>query len=100
MRAATATPAIRHALLLALLAPSHTLVRNSEGFRSQNGTAVSRRTANVLHNALLIEFDNPYVPRAITLTDRGIALAREIHTAAEHVRTSPTGRTRAHALTP
>lgn len=100
MNAASATPAIREALLIALHAPLHTLTRNPAGFCSGTSPTVTRRTVNVLLNARLLEFDNPDMPRAATLTDRGIALARELHTAATHVRTQPTSRSHTRAPLP
>lgn len=82
MNATDPTPKVRDALLLALHADDHTLTRCRDGFRcARAGGTVTRRIANTLRNAMLAEFNAVDVPSAITLTERGAALARQIEAA-------------------
>lgn len=83
----------REALLAAFHAPDHTLVRcgvadhlRSGGCAFRNplkpqSTAVTRRTANELRNAMLADFNDPTIPSALTLTAQGLALARSLRPA-------------------
>lgn len=84
----TRTPAVRDALLAALCTPSHTLKRGCGGFVAFDGPvkrsgpttyqAVTLRTINRMREDGLVKFDEPEFPRVITLTDAGIAAAREL----------------------
>lgn len=66
------------ALLLALRAPGHRLIRCSKGFREPgNWPVVTRRTANAVVNANLGDFNDRTLPSAITLTPKGVAVAQE-----------------------
>lgn len=84
MKTTDITPKLRDALLLALRAPERTLTRCAAGFHSpsdRHAGAVTRRTANTLHNAMLGEFNAADIPSAITLTPRGVDLAQQIEAA-------------------
>lgn len=74
------TPKIREALLLAASAPKHQLVRCHQGFRPSgvrsSQAAVSRRTANQLVNGMLADFNDRTLPSCVTLTQRGLELAK------------------------
>lgn len=76
------TPKLREALQLAAGATNHRLIRCCGGFRPQGqfgkNPVVTRRTANVLRNAMLADFNNPTIPSALTLTPKGIALAQSL----------------------
>lgn len=76
------TPKLTEAVQLAAAAPAHTLVRCREGFRMPRSTgshaSITRRTANVLVNAQLADFNERMVPSSLTLTPQGIALALSI----------------------
>jgi hypothetical protein len=79
MNAMPYTPAIRAALLAALHTPSHTLQRTRDGFVAAPSIApVSRRCANGLWRDGLFEFDNPACPSTLTLTEDGLAAARQL----------------------
>lgn len=78
------TPKLGEALMIALDA-GHTLVRCAHGFQDPGARryaeyeghipSITRRTANTLVNACLAEFNDPDVPSALTLTDRGFNVA-------------------------
>lgn len=76
------TPKLREALQLAAGATNHRLIRCCGGFRPEGQfgkhTVVTRRTANVLRNTMLADFNNPTIPSALTLTPKGIALAQSL----------------------
>ena len=77
------TPKVADALRIAYARPDRTLVRRGGGFRDPGfaGTAleahhtITRRTANMLVNSLLAEFNARDVPSSITLTGRGAEAA-------------------------
>jgi len=74
------TPKLREALQCAATAPNATLVRCCKGFRPAGQFAsrpvVTRRTANTLVNAMLASFNDRTLPSALTLTPRGLELAK------------------------
>lgn len=65
------------ALLLALRAPGHRLIRCSKGFREPgNWPVVTRRTANAVVNANLGDFNDRTLPSALTLNAKGVEEAK------------------------
>lgn len=76
------TPAVRAALLAALHSPDHTLSRVRGGFAAfDSKLVVTRRTANALHNAGLVAFDQRDFPSSVTLTPLGLTHARMLDVA-------------------
>ncbi|MDH7453550.1 hypothetical protein QF205_10800 [Luteimonas composti] len=86
------TPLERTALLAAYGAPGHTLRRFGGGFvaapprAATTGTVqapnVTKRMALRLQRADLVQLDDEYCPSYLTLTDEGVAIARELVEAA------------------
>lgn len=73
------TPKLREALRIAAAAPGHTMTRCCKGFRparSFGPVAITRRTANSLVNACLADYDDRTLPSALTLTPRGVEVAK------------------------
>lgn len=76
------TPAVRAALLAALHSPDNTLHRTRGGFAAFDSKAVvTRRTANALEIAGLVEFDQRDFPSKIALTPIGVTHARMLDVA-------------------
>lgn len=86
------TPLERSALIAAYQAPGHRLPRMGSGFvaapvhRPHSGPtlvhSVTKRMALRLQRADLVQLDDEHCPRSMTLTDDGIALARQLLEAA------------------
>lgn len=75
------TPKVREALLLALHAADHRLVRGKGGYVRQgepHAGAVTIRTANALQDDDLVQFDQPMFPTSIALTARGVERAEQL----------------------
>jgi len=85
------TPVISSALLAALDTPTHSLRRGPGGFIAvgqpikKSGPvpyqAFTRRAIKFLEREGLAEFDVPEFPSVVTLTEAGVAAARELKAA-------------------
>lgn len=92
MSTSPVTPLERSALIAAYQSPGHRLRRMGNGFvaapvhRPHSGPtlvhSVTKRMALRLQRADLVQLDDEYCPSSLTLTDEGIALARQLIQAA------------------
>ncbi|HCT28889.1 hypothetical protein [Stenotrophomonas indicatrix] len=73
-------PKEKAALIAAYGAPNFTLRRTAFGFAPTNHPekVFTRRLINWLHERVLVRFDDRDLPRAVTLTERGLAEARAL----------------------
>lgn len=73
----------RTALLTALDAPSHCLLRVRGGYASHNPTLTTtpvftHRLMRIMERAWLFQFDDPDLPRYAKLNSNGLALAQQL----------------------
>lgn len=77
------TPLQVSALLTALDAPNHCLMRVREGYASQNPTLTTspvftHRLMRIMERAWLFQFDDPALPRYAKLNRNGLELAQQL----------------------
>lgn len=80
------TPLQASAMLTALDAPNHCLLRVRDGYASQNPTLTTspvftHRLMRIMERAWLFQFDEPDLPRYAKLNSNGLALAQQLRAA-------------------